>query len=113
MSEACQCRRCGGPDRRPGSKRRRQLRLRLAQIHGNGVICPCLWCGDLVWAEAWQGYVSAGRRRIPVYPMELDRLMPGGSYGLYNLVPACGGCNRARSNLPVCDWLATIAGRAG
>lgn len=110
MSSGCTCRRCGGPDKRPGSKRRAALRRRLAEIHGNGVVCPCLWCGVLVGPAHVVGYlaVPAARKRLPVTLMELDRLSPGGSYGLYNLVPSCGPCNRARSNMIVCDWLATI-----
>lgn len=90
------CRRCGEPDKRPSAKRRRQLTRRLLEIHGNGVVCPCFWCGDLLGAVAGYLAVPATRSRIRVHKLERDRLTPGGTYALYNLVPSCGPCNRIR-----------------
>lgn len=64
-------------------------------IAGNGVITVCVWCYCLLGDRA--GYLAVGDRRLAVRRLEQDRLMPGGPYSLYNLVPACGPCNRARS----------------
>lgn len=93
------CRRCGEPDRRPSARRRRELTARLLQLHGNGVIAPCFWqldgCEGLVAAVA--GPMVIAGQRLQLGKLERDRLEPGGTYGLYNLVPACGPCNRQRS----------------
>lgn len=94
------CRRCGEPDRRPGAARRRQLTKRLLEIHGNGVICPCWLCDGLLGAQP--GYLTVtdpdGKvRRLKIQKLERDRLEPGGPYSLWNLMPACGPCNRART----------------
>ena len=95
------CRRCGAPDRRPGSRDRARLTRRLAEIHGNGVICPCTWCANLVAATPGRLHIPAGPhgpgRYLPILKLERDRLMPGGPYSLWNLVPSCPPCNKARS----------------
>lgn len=105
------CRRCGEPDRRPGAARRRQLTARLLELHGNGVIAPCAWqlVGCEVLVAAQPGVLVVGGQVIRLGKLERDRIIPGGSYGLYNLLPACGPCNRQRSwmdgNMPDgCDY---------
>lgn len=91
------CRRCGAPDRRPGAARRRVITRRLLEKHGNGVVCPCTWCGALLGAQPGYLAIPAVRRRIPILKLERDRLMPGGPYSLWNLVPSCGPCNKNRA----------------
>lgn len=57
-----------------------------------------LVCGGvLVSNTPGRGYLAAGGKRIPVVYMERDRIKPGGPYSLWNLQPACGPCNRART----------------
>ena len=90
------CRKCGAPDRRPGSKRRAVISRRLAEVHGNGVICPCTWCGTLV-SPAGPGRLHVGGRYLPIAKLERDRLIPGGPYSLWNLVPSCPPCNKGRT----------------
>lgn len=63
--------------------------------HGNGVICPCAWCGTLLAARA--GYLTIGRRRLPIQRLEQDRIIPGGPYAYWNVLPACRACNHARA----------------
>lgn len=46
----------------------------------------CVHCGELI---------TAGE-------MEVDRIVPGGTYGRTNIQPACRPCNGARSNNV--DW---------
>lgn len=100
------CRRCGEPDRRGSAEiRRRRRRALLRGLHnsfgGNGVITVCVWCGVLVAEHA--GYLPVvlpgGRvQRLPIRKLEQDRLRGHGSpYSLWNLVPACGPCNKART----------------
>lgn len=91
------CRRCGEPDKRGSAAVRRRRTQRLLDLHGNGTICPCTWCGALLGATPGYLAVPAARRRIPILKLERDRLIPGGSYALWNLVPACGPCNNARA----------------
>lgn len=75
------CRKCGEPDRRGGAPARRASKLNLLKRDGDGTTCPCYWCGTpLTFAT-----------------LERDRLQVGGPYALWNLVPACGPCNRART----------------
>lgn len=89
------CRRCGEPDRRGNAEQRRRRRDRLLDQYGNGVVCPCIYCGVLLAHE--RGYLAVAGRRLRIDRLEQDRLMPGGPYALWNLVPACGPCNRART----------------
>ena len=80
------CRRCGERDRRGFASTRRARKQWLLDNFGNGVECPCTWCGTtLTWATLQQ-----------------DRIVPGGPYRRDNLVPACGKCNIARNlfNIP-------------
>lgn len=98
------CRRCGAPDRRGNNKDRRRRARRLAEIHGNGTVCPCTWCGVLVSPTPGRLVVPAraginGGRGwyLPILQLEQDRLMEGGPYALWNLVPSCPPCNKARA----------------
>jgi hypothetical protein len=50
---------------------------------GDGSEVDCYWkCG----------------RKLNVYIVEADRIVPGGSYRRDNIVPACRPCNLARSD---------------
>lgn len=91
------CRRCGEPDRRPGSKDRARLSRRLLELFGNGVVARCVHCDGLVGLAVGYLAVPAARVRIPIARMERDRIIPKGPYSLWNLQPSCGPCNRART----------------
>jgi hypothetical protein len=81
------CRRCGEPDRRGFARDRRARKQRLLDKFGNGVECPCTWCGTtLTWATLQQ-----------------DRIVPGGPYRRDNLAPSCGPCNIARRLFDIPD----------
>lgn len=86
------CRRCGEPDRRGNSRDRRATKRWLLDTFGDGVSCPCTWCAKPLYAGT----------------VQKDRLMQGGPYARWNLVPACGPCNRRRTyeNLEVASGCA-------
>lgn len=88
------CRRCGEPDKRGSAAQRRRRAQSLLDEFGNGVVCPCVWCGELVGVVA--GWLRVAGYVLPVGKLEQDRLDPLGSYFRRNVVPACGPCNRAR-----------------
>jgi hypothetical protein len=75
------CRRCGEPDRRGSSRDRRARKQWLLTRFGDGINCPCFWCG----------------RPLSLFTLQQDRLVAGGPYRRDNLVPACAGCNIARN----------------
>jgi hypothetical protein len=80
------CRRCGEPDRRGNTRNRRARKQWLLAKFGNGIECPCTWCGTT----------------LTFATLQQDRIVPGGPYRRDNLVPACGKCNIARNlfNIP-------------
>lgn len=88
------CRRCGETDKRGSAAQRRKRTQALLDEFGNGIVCPCVWCGDLVGAIA--GQLRVDGHLLPVGKLEQDRLDPDGSYFAGNVVPACGPCNRSR-----------------
>ena len=89
------CRRCGEPDRRGSAEDRRRRRSRMLSEYGNGVVCPCWWCGTLLGVR--RGYLTTPAGRLAIHRLEQDRLIPGGSYAYDNVVPACRSCNHARA----------------
>jgi hypothetical protein len=85
------CRRCGEPDRRGSARNRRARKQWLLTKFGDGVECPCTWCGVT----------------LTVFTLQQDRLVPGGPYRRDNLVPACARCNIARNGHAIpegCDY---------
>lgn len=94
------CRRCGEPDRRGNARTRKRRTERLLEIHGNGEICPCYWCGDLVGRRPGRLHIRGGPGERGVYlrvqQCERDRLKRGDTYAMWNLVPACPPCNKGR-----------------
>jgi hypothetical protein len=81
------CRRCGEPDRRGSARNRRARKAYLLAAFGNGVQCPCIWCGTT----------------LTFATLQQDRLVAGGPYRRDNLVPSCGRCNIARRLLDIPD----------
>jgi hypothetical protein len=79
------CRRCGDPDRRGSARARRARKQWLLAAFGDGVECPCFWCGTA----------------LNLLTLQQDRLVPGGPYRRENLVPACSGCNIARNGASI------------
>lgn len=78
------CRRCGEPDKRGNSLDRLRRKRRFLREFGDGITCPCAWCGVT----------------LTIFTVEADRLDPRGTYRWDNVVPACGPCNRARLRWP-------------
>jgi hypothetical protein len=74
----------GGADKRGSAADRRRRTAKLLARHGDGFRCPCSWCGIPVGGQC--------------DPLEQDRIEPGGPYRMDNLIPACGPCNRLRSD---------------
>ena len=79
------CRRCGEPDKRGPARARRRRRQWLADTFGDGTLVPCTWCG----------------LTLSIFTLQVDRLVPGGSYARDNVVPSCAGCNLARTRNPI------------
>jgi hypothetical protein len=74
-------------DKRGSSYDRRARKEFLLAKHGDGVTCPCKWCGKTLTFET----VTA------------DRIKPGlrgGGYTRRNIVPACMACNCRRGAMP-------------
>ncbi len=78
------CRRCGEPDKRGPAHQRRRRRAWLLAEFGDGTSAPCAWCA----------------KPLTRATLQVDRLIPGGSYARANIVPACAGCNVARTYMP-------------
>ncbi|MGP3750846.1 HNH endonuclease [Streptomyces sp. IBSNAI001] len=67
------------------------------------------WEEDDVWACV---YCDAAFG--PMVVAEADHITPlakGGVHELFNIAPACAGCNRAKSDLDMSDWLRVLAGQ--
>jgi 5-methylcytosine-specific restriction endonuclease McrA len=80
-----------GGDGRGGAPARRASKRRLLEIFGDGERCGCVHCGC----------------ELTLATLTRDRCEPGGSYAIANLQPACGDCNRRRSNNR--NWTPNIA----
>jgi hypothetical protein len=66
---------------------RARRREALLKEFGDGKQCPCVYCG----------------LKLEHGTLEQDKIVTtakGGRYRLPNLVPACGGCNKQRGDLP-------------
>jgi hypothetical protein len=81
-------------DKRGSSRERRARREWLvkpeAGFGGNGEKVPCVHCGAMVTA----------------CDMDVDRIVPGGSYRRDNIQPSCAFDNRSRGNKP--NWTSPI-----
>lgn len=77
-------------DKRGNSTSRKVRKAKLLVRHGNGITCPCSWCGV----------------EIDSTSLQQDRIVPGGSYSMPNLIPACADCNRERSDTSFISYLA-------
>jgi len=71
-----------GDDRRGNAGDRRARKFFLLHKFGNGKTAPCVHCEIALTFETLQA----------------DRIIPGGSYRRANVQPACGPCNRDRSD---------------
>lgn len=69
---------------------RRARRAWILRTFGNGVVAPCVHCAGLVDDST----------------LEVDRIVPGGSYRRENIQPSCKPCNLSRSNRA--DWNGVI-----
>ncbi len=77
-----------GGEKRGNSADRRARANYLVRTFGDGLTCPCVFCGGVLDAKS----VTA------------DRIIPGvlgGSYRRPNLVPACFRHNAARPDVPL------------
>jgi 5-methylcytosine-specific restriction endonuclease McrA len=75
---------------------RRARRAWILRTFGNGIVAPCVHCGDLVSDAS----------------LEVDRIVPGGSYRRGNVQPACKPCNLSRSNKTDWNGIVTTAAAA-
>lgn len=82
---------------------------------GDGITCPCTWCGrTLRNAEYFCGptgkWVSETvNGKCPADHITVDHIITeteGGSYRMENLVPACDSCNKRRGETPFDDYCA-------
>lgn len=74
---------------------RRRRREKLLAEFGDGTWCPCLYCGVLLTHGT----------------LEQDKILTtaqGGRYTVANLVPACGDCNKRRSDMPFAEALEKV-----
>lgn len=76
-----------GGKKRGNNKDRRARKLWMLDHFGNGVSCSCAHCSTVLAYET----------------VEADRIIPGGPYVRRNVQPACGPCNKSRSNNA--DWV--------
>jgi 5-methylcytosine-specific restriction endonuclease McrA len=77
-------RRCNGPDR-GNAQSRRNRKLRLLSLFGDGKRCHCVYCN----------------RWLTFKTLTVDRIVPGadgGSYQFENCLPACITCNARRGD---------------
>ncbi|WP_079134542.1 HNH endonuclease signature motif containing protein [Streptomyces sp. EN16] len=67
------------------------------------------------WEELeWWACVYCDAPFGPMVVAEVDHITPlarGGLHEWVNLAPACAGCNRAKSDLDMSDWLGVLAGQ--
>lgn len=67
------------------------------------------------WEELeWWSCVYCDRPFGQMVVAEVDHMTPlakGGRHEWPNLAPACAGCNRAKSDLDMSDWLCLMAGQ--
>lgn len=71
-----------GGDHRGSAQSRRNRKMRMLRVYGNGETCNCVHCGCSVNFDT----------------IEADRIIPGGPYAFFNVQPSCRSCNCARSD---------------
>lgn len=79
-----------GHDPRGSSDDRRRRRTWLLAMFGDGKTAPCTHCGA----------------SLDIKSIEVDRIIPGGSYRRNNIQPSCGPCNRLRGDSPITPFRA-------
>lgn len=77
-----------GGDKRGKAADRRRRRVWLLAMFGDHTTCPCTHCG----------------RPLTIETLEVDRIVPGGSYARHNIQPSCGPCNLLRGDSPVTPY---------
>lgn len=82
-----------GGDKRGSAASRRARKHWMLATRGDGITCPCVWCGESLTFET----------------VEADRITAGGSYRRENVQPACRGCNLERSDASVDEYLRSVA----
>jgi hypothetical protein len=78
-----------GGEKRGNNTDRRNRKLKLLRVYGDGTTVCCVWCPAVLTYDT----------------VEADRKIPGGSYRFDNVQPACRRCNLSRSNNV--DWTPT------
>lgn len=82
-----------GGELRGNSHDRKVRTAKLLAEFGNGITCPCVYCGAALTAST-------------LTQDKIYTAAEGGRYVIANLLPACGECNRRRGDLPVAVALA-------
>jgi hypothetical protein len=83
------------------TKDRRRRREKLLKEFGDGVKCPCIYCGILLSGNG---------------DLEQDKIFTteeGGRYRMSNLVPACKPCNNRRGDMPFIEAMQKVVQYAG
>jgi hypothetical protein len=78
------CKRNGGDSRGSAAARRIRKSLLLSdpRYGGDGITVNCVHCATI----------------LTYATLQQDRIIPGGSYVMANLLPSCGPCNKLRSD---------------
>lgn len=74
-----------GHDPRGSSQDRRRRKTWLLAMYGDCETCQCVHCGT----------------ELDFKSIEVDRVIPGGTYARTNIQPSCGPCNRLRGDSPI------------
>jgi hypothetical protein len=84
------------------SSDRRKRREKLLAEFGDGKVCPCVYCGEVI-----------GDHTDTLEQDKIQTTAEGGRYRLNNLVPACKPCNNRRSDMPFSEAIKKVTKYAG
>ncbi len=80
---------------------RRRRREKIMREFGDGVSCPCIYCGVVLRGDG---------------DLEQDKMYTtaeGGRYRMSNLIPSCTDCNKRRSDMTFPEAMETVVRYAG
>jgi len=101
-----------GGERRGNSKDRAARRRNLIRHWGNGSTVECAICGMELFDHPREAFANGVG---PADHVEADKIVPhedGPGYRMSNVYPSCRGCNSARSDRPLADFIGPEAAAA-